>query len=109
MKIDLGPYESPQVRAWVVAAIVAGILTVLILIAFGFQPIFGDRINPARLAPHPFPPPAVISDERAQRLALENKQRHDLAGANGHMPIGNAMRAIAAKGNHAFDPIGAAP
>ena len=109
MDVELGPPESPQVRAWIIAAIVAGILIVLILIAFGFQPIFGNRIAQAKSPAHPFPPPAVISEERAQRLALENKQRRDLAGAHSRMPIEAAMRAIAAKSSHAFDPIGAAP
>lgn len=109
MDVELGPSKYPQVRAWVVAAIIAGILIVLILIAFGFQPFFSDRIAQAESATHPFPPPAVISGERAQRLALENKQRRDLAGAHGRVPIEAAMRAIAAKGSHAFDPIGGAP
>lgn len=109
MGIELGPPESPQVRAWIIATIVAGILIALILIAFGFQPIFSDRIAQAKSPAHPFPPPAVISGERAQRLALENKQRRDLAGAHGRIPIEAAMRAVAAKGNHAFDPVEPAP
>ena len=109
MDVELDPPESAQVRAKVVAAIVGGILVVLIIIAFGFQPIFSNRIAQAKPATHPFPSPAVIFGERAQRLALESMQRRDLAGAHDRMPINAAMRAIAAKGAHAFDPIGGAP
>ena len=54
---------------------------------------------------HPFPAPTLIAAERAQRLALEAPQKRDLQGARGRTPIDLAMKAIAAKGPHAFDPL----
>ena len=98
--------ESPNVSTRAVVVIVAGILLVLVLIAFGFQAIFRDRIGQTYAVRHAFPAPAVISDERAERMSLEAKQKKDLNGAHGRMPIEAAMKTIAAKGSQAFDPIG---
>lgn len=109
MRDDTGNSESPQVNTYRVVAIVAGILLVLSLIAFGFEPLFRDRIGQTFTVHRPFPAPAVIPGERAQRLALEAKQKRDLNGAHGRMPIDAAMKAIAAKGPHAFDPVGGMP
>ncbi|HEY1708586.1 MAG TPA: hypothetical protein VGG10_10010 [Rhizomicrobium sp.] len=93
----------------VVVYAIAGILVTLLCVAFGFQAIFRDRIGQTYAISHAFPAPAVIPGERAQRLALEAKQRRDLGGAHGRMPIDAAMRAVAAKGSHAFDPVGGNP
>lgn len=109
MGADLGRGEAPTVATRTIVFIVAGILTTLMLVAFGFQAIFHDRIGQTYAVRHPFPAPAVIPDERAERLALQARQEQDLKGANGRMPIDAAMRAITAKGEHAFDPIGGGP
>jgi hypothetical protein len=109
MAAELGRGESPDVRTRAVVLIVAGIMLLLAIIAFGFQAIFHDRIRQTFAVRHTFPAPAVIPDERAERLALEAKQKQDLNGAHGRMPIDAAMKAIAAKGSHAFDPIGSGP
>jgi hypothetical protein len=106
MDADIGRGESPQVRAVRIAAIVGGILVILAVIAFGFQALFPRRINQTYTVEHGFPAPAVIPNERAQRLALEARQKRDLAGAHGRMPIETAMKAIAARGARAFDPVG---
>jgi hypothetical protein len=109
MAPDHGRAESPQVRTWRVTAIVAGILAILIVIAFGFQLLFADRIGRTATVSHDFPAPAVIPDEGAQRRALEAAQRQALDGGGGRLPIDSAMKAIAGKGPHAFDPVGGAP
>jgi hypothetical protein len=109
MDRDPGGAESPQVRTLRVTAIVGGILVLLVLIAFGFQGLFAERIGQTRTVSHGFPAPAVIPDEGTERRALVARQRHDLDGASGRLPVDAAMKAIAAKGQHAFDPIGAAP
>lgn len=92
-----------------IVAIVAGIIVVLLAIAFGFQPIFRDRIGQTFVARRAFPGPAVIPDERAERERLDAAQTGDLNGAHGRMPIDAAMKAVAAKGAHAFDPVGGGP
>jgi hypothetical protein len=109
MSAELGRGESPGVRTRVVVSIVVGILVVLIAVAAGFQLVFRDRVGQTYAVRHPFPAPAVVPDERAERLALQAKQRHDLNGAHGRLPIDAAMKAIAAKGDRAFDPVGRAP
>ncbi|HEX3809537.1 MAG TPA: hypothetical protein VHW02_07520 [Rhizomicrobium sp.] len=109
MSADIGKGESPQVRTRAVVLILAGILALLVLVAFGFETIFQRDIGQTFTVRHSFPAPAVIPDERAQRLALQAAQRRQLNGAGGRMPIDRAMKAIAAKGAHAFDPVTGAP
>lgn len=109
MDADLGRGESPRVRTRVIVLIVVGMIAFLVLISFGFQLLFPSRVGVSYAERKAFPAPAVIPDERAERLALEAKQRRDLNGGHGRMPIGAAMKAIAAKGQHAFDPVGGAP
>ena len=106
---DLGRGESPAISTRAVVLAMIGILAVLAAIAFGFEPIFRDRIGITTVQQHTLPAPGVIPDERAQREALEVRQRAALDGAGGRLPIAAAMRAIADKGEHAFDPVGAAP
>jgi hypothetical protein len=101
----LGKGESLQVRAPVVALTMGGILILLATVAFGLTLFFHDRIGSRFVLRHAFPAPAVIPDERAQRLALEARQRHILEGAGRPMPINQAMKEIAARGPHAFDPV----
>lgn len=105
---DLGRGESPAISTRVVVLATIGILVVLAAIAFGFEPIFRDRVGMTAVEQHPLPGPGVVADERAQRQALEARQRAALDGAGGRLPIEAAMRAIADKGEHAFDPLGAA-
>lgn len=102
MHVDL---ESPQVRTWRVVAIVAGIMAVLMLVAFGFQALFRDRIGQTYTVKHAFPAPAVIANERGERLAIEAAQKRKLRDIH----IDAAMKAVAAKGPRAFDPVGGAP
>jgi hypothetical protein len=106
---DLGPGESPAIRTRAVVLTTIGILASLVIVAFGFQPIFHDRIGMTSVDRHNFPVPGVIPNERAAREALEARQRAVLAGAGGRLPIEAAMRAIVEKGEHAFDPVGLAP
>jgi hypothetical protein len=105
---DLGRGESPAVRTRAVVLATVGILAMLLAVAFGFELIFGDRIGMTSVEQHPLPAPGVVSDERVEREALEARQRAALDGAGGRLPIEAAMRAIASKGEHAFDPVGAA-
>ena len=67
--------------------------------------LVADRVGMTFVERHPFPAPGVRADEHAERVALEDRQKRELDGADGHMPIEAAMRAIAAKGPRAFDPI----
>ncbi len=106
---DLGPGETPAVRARVVVLATVGILAALVIVAFGFEPIFRDRIGKTYVDRHDFPAPGVIANERAEREALEARQRALLEGAGGRLPIDAAMHAVVDKGEHAFDPVGAAP
>jgi hypothetical protein len=97
--------ESLEVDSRRVLVVTAALLLLVAGTALGFTLIFHNRIG-TRFVPHTdFPAPAVIVHERAQRLALEARQRKDLAGAHGRMPIEEAMRQIAARGAHAFDPV----
>ena len=105
---DLGHGESPAVGTRAVVLTTIGILAVLLAVAFGFELIFRDRVGMTYVEQHRLPNPGVVPDERAEREALEAQQRAALAGTGGRMPIEAAMRAIAAKGEHAFDPVGAA-
>ena len=106
---ELGRGESPAVSTRAVLLTTAGILAILLAIAFGFELVFHDRIGITHVEQHHLPGPGVVPDERAEREALEARQRAALGGVGGRMPIDAAMQAIAAKGEHAFDPVGTAP
>lgn len=101
----LGKGESLEVRARPVILTTAGLLILLTVVAFGFTLLFGNRVGERYAVRHEFPAPAVVPNERSQRLALEARQRKLLEGQDGRMPIGQAMQAIVAKGPHAFDPV----
>ena len=101
----IGSGESLQIRARTVALVLIGALTMLAAVGFGLTLFFPDRVGAGYVVEHVFPSPAVIPDERAQRLRLEAEQRRALAGAHGRMPIEQAMMAIAARGDQAFDPV----
>jgi hypothetical protein len=102
----IGKGESLQVRTRTVAIVLVGILLLLAGVGFGLTLFFPDRVGVRHVVARGFPTPAVIPNERAQRLQLEAKQRRALDGADGRMPIGQAMAAIVARGNRAFDPVG---
>lgn len=107
MTVDrkLGPGENLQVRTRAVIVVTGSLLALLTLIAFGFMLIFANRVGVSYAVRHDFPAPAVIPNERSERLAMEAGQRRVLAGQDGRMPIEQAMQAIAARGPHAFDPV----
>lgn len=108
-KDSLGNGETPQVHTWSVVRITAGTIIALILATFFLALAFRDRIHEIRIHPRSFPAPGVTSAEKAERLHLEAEQRKLLNGADGRMPIEKAMQAIAARGNHAFDPADSSP
>lgn len=101
----LGRGESPQVRTPVIVATMLGLLALLTVVAFGLALFFPQRIGVRFVPRHSFPLPAVIPDERAQRMGLEARQRRELSGADGRLPIEQAMHDIAARGPHAFDTV----
>ena len=104
---DLGRGESPRVHARVVLLVTAAMLVALATVSFGLEVFFTDRIGVTAVEQRPFPAPGVTSDERGERLTREARQRRELDGEGGRMPIAAAMQAISAKGPHAFEPIGA--
>jgi hypothetical protein len=106
---DAPAVEPPGVATRAIVTTTVGILAILIAIAFGFQLIFHDRIDKTYVERHSLPSPGVVPDERARREATEERQRAALAGAGQRLPIEAAMRAIADKGEHAFDPVGVTP
>ncbi|HEX3754936.1 MAG TPA: hypothetical protein VHV26_07655 [Rhizomicrobium sp.] len=101
----IGSGESLQIRTRTVAFVLAAVLAMLALVGFGLTPFFSNRVGVNFVVAHGFPSPAVIADERVQRLRLEARQRRELAGADGRMPITQAMSAVAARGDRAFDPV----
>ncbi|HEX4272234.1 MAG TPA: hypothetical protein VHZ32_12635 [Rhizomicrobium sp.] len=103
-KHALGAGESLQVPARTVALVLVGILAMLAAVGFGLTLFFPNRIGMDHAVVHRFPSPAVIPDERTVRLRLEARQRRELAGGAGRMPIQQAMQAVVARGDHAFDP-----
>jgi hypothetical protein len=102
---SIGAGESLQIRTRIVALILVAVLAMLALVGFGLRLFFPNRVGVDFVVAHGFPSPVVIPDERVQRLRLEEKQRRELAGADGRMPIAQAMTAIAARGDRAFDPV----
>jgi len=102
-KLDKG--ESLAVRARPVVLIAGSLLVLLTILAFGFMVLFSNRIGVRYAVEHKFPGPGVVPDEKAERLALEARQRKALQGAGGRMPIEQAMQAIVTRGPHAFDPV----
>jgi hypothetical protein len=106
---DIGRREPPRVATRAVVLATAAIIVALMAVAFGLELFFYDRVGMSFVDRHRFPAPGVIPDERAQRLALEAEQNRQLDGADGRMPIEAAMRAIAAKGARAFEPVKTAP
>lgn len=103
---NIGKGESLQVRARVIVSVMLGLLILLTLIAFGLDLLFPGRVGIRFVARSVFPAPIVTPNERGQRMAAAARQRQALAGAGGRLPITDAMRQIAGRGDHAFDPVG---
>jgi hypothetical protein len=106
--------ESPDVANRVVAASVAGFF-LLVLVAMAVLFVYLKNGAPAALRPpieRGFPEPRLQVAPRVDLLRLERAQREELSGyawvdrANGlaRIPIEQAMRAVVARGNSAYDP-----
>ena len=100
MAADTERHETPGVATKRVEGAMLVILGLLIAVSFGLQLFFQDRVGKTHVTPASFPEPAIMATQRAERMALEARQRRELAGGSGRMPIDAAMRAIAAKGPH---------
>ena len=101
----LGKGESPQIHTRTVVGMMLGLLAMVIVVAFGLALFFPNRIGIRFVPRNSFPAPAVVPDERAERIDLELRQRRALNGAGGRLPITRAMQAVASRGSHAFDPV----
>lgn len=102
---SIGSGENLQIHARSVAIVLAAILAALAVVGFGLAVFFPERIGVSHVLAQRFPAPAVIADEHLRRLQLEARQRRALNGGDGRMPIDQAMQAIVARGDHAFDPV----
>jgi hypothetical protein len=101
----IGKGESLQVHARTIAFLLLAVLALLTATGFGLTLFFQDRVGQDHVVARRFPSPQLVPDERTRRLRLEARQRSDLAGAHGRMPIEQAMQAIVARDDHAFDPV----
>ena len=102
--------ESPQVATRLVFYIAAGLVAAVLAAVGGLALSFPGAISQSKPVIAAFPQPAVRTDERAQRLAIEKAQRDRLAGKNGGIPIERAMDMVVARGTAAYAPItGSAP
>jgi hypothetical protein len=111
---DDGRLEPPEIRAGVVAAIMAGFFLFVVLIAIGLFAFYQRRAHDAS-----FVKVETFAAPRLQTLAdgLADpeiaRQKVDLDGARwldaGHrvfqIPIEDAMRIVAARGAGAYDPV----
>ena len=110
--------ESPEVaiRPVLAAALGAGLLLAGTIVGLD---VIWHRAVPIRTVPPPqsFPEPQVRTDERAQRLQLEEHQRERLKGYHWadqqhslvQIPIERAMQIIAQEGAQAYAPLVPAP
>ena len=96
--------EGQNVNVLAVSALAASTVGALILIVAALALLFPVLIHRPMATAKPFPAPSVMTDEGAQRAALERAQRARLQGGNGAMPIANAMAVIARRGAQAYDP-----
>jgi len=98
---------------------IAGAVLLLLVVAFGMTFWFYKAFVPERpaLVPKQFPSPQLIQDETAERHRVEAEQRARLQGYRWvdrdkgviAIPIGEAMRMIAAMGADGYAPIDTAP
>jgi hypothetical protein len=101
--------ENPQVATRLVSCIAVGLIACLIAAVGVLALSFSQTISRTEPAVAAFPEPALRTDERAQRLAIEKAQADRLAGKNGAVSIERAMDIIVARGSHAYDPITGPP
>lgn len=110
--------EPDATNARLLLAIAGGVLLLLVL-AFGMVLWFYSANVPERgaIVPRQFPSPQLIRDETDERLRAEGEQRARIESYRWvdrdkgviAIPIGEAMRMIAAKGADGYAPIDTAP
>lgn len=98
---------------------IAGAVLLLLIFAFGMILWFYKAVVPERpaLVPQHFPSPQLIQDETEELRRVNAEQRARLQGYRWvdrdkgliAIPIGEAMRMIAAKGTNGYAPIDTAP
>jgi hypothetical protein len=96
---------SPAIVNRLIGFTAVGLL-VFIAAVLGFLGLaFSGTIHrPLPVVPQ-FPEPQVTANERVERIQLEAGQRARIAAKYGGVPIGEAMRMVAARGPHAYDPV----
>ncbi|CCD98327.1 conserved hypothetical protein [Bradyrhizobium sp. STM 3809] len=107
--------QPPEVDARVVLTVVGGFLLIVAAAVVGLL-VFLKADVPGALAPkreRPFPAPTLQTTpqgdlakfEAAQHEALSDYGWIDRDRGLAHVPIDDAMRMIAARGEHAYDPL----
>jgi hypothetical protein len=106
--------ERPAVREGVIAAIMAGSLVFVVLVAVGLFFFYRALAhNPTFVAVHEFPSPRLqtrsdrLRDPEIARQQAELNQFRWIDRAHGvfQIPIERAMRLVAARGAKAYEPI----
>lgn len=110
---------EPDSTNWRLLLAVAGTVLLLLIVAFGMILWFYRAVVPERpaLEPQHFPSPQLIQDDTDELRRVNAEQRARLQGYRWvdrdkgliAIPIGEAMRIIAAKGADGYAPIGTAP
>ncbi|SIT86627.1 hypothetical protein [Pontibaca methylaminivorans] len=99
------PAAIPERRVLAVIAGLALLCALCVLVAWLMLPSGATRWSP----PQVFAGPELETAPVAGHAAFLARQRADLAGAGGRMPIDRAMAQIAARGEDAFAPVGERP
>ena len=106
--------EKPDVRAGVLTAVLTGFLAFVLLAAMGLFVFYHSRAHDAsfvKVQAFPAPRLQTLSDGLTdpeiarQKSALDEARWIDRANGVFQVPIDEAMRAIAARGTKAYDPI----
>jgi hypothetical protein len=106
--------EKPDVRAGVLAAVLAGFFAFVLIAATGLFVFYRSRARDATLVEvQAFPVPRLqtLSDGLTdpeiarQKSALDEARWVDRAKGVFQVPIGEAMQAVAARGANAYDPV----
>jgi hypothetical protein len=110
---------EPDSTNWKRLLAIAGAVLLLLVVAFGMVLWFYKAEVPERpaLVPQHFPSPQLIQDETEELRRVNAEQRARLQGYRWvdrgkgliAVPIGEAMRMIAAKGADGYAPIATAP
>ncbi|MGY3453984.1 hypothetical protein [Bradyrhizobium sp. USDA 4353] len=107
--------QPPEVETRIVLAVVGGFLLMVAAAVAGLL-VFLNTDVPGALAPRherPFPAPTLQTTPQGDLAKFEAAQRKDLSGYGwvdrdrglARVPIEDAMRMIAARGEHAYDPL----